>query len=1714
GLKHAELLNNLTQKVQKISLELLENNKIENSEKFSKLTLNNYQELEKYEEVADFLILYSNQLFTKEKNELGKDFLKQISMILNPTQYPEIFTTKVKKAGKLLINQKYYSEGIKLLQKVSGVYLGEGENTKLLELINYCKDTADKAFNEKEMIGAKHLYISAMEFSNLVDLEEEDKILAHATEKYLGINDYYSVKEFYDFAKNNYEGEKDYLAKLARLILYHATILREEKNAFEEANEFIILGTTILQQNEMYAEAAEAFLAHGLAFSNINELSISEELIQTAAKIFVEIEDLERSGDVFLALTKINIKRGKWEDAYRQIQLAIKSYKKADLMEKVRESIEQLDIIAIESINEDPDKYDEFTFEVYETAISEAKQYDFQSLIVDLYLNQARSSLIIGEYIQAKEFFDKGIEIIEQLNQAEKGIELAKELSETATSLFGNQKVEEGIELVDLATSIHMKLGQPLKASEIYFRSCNSLFKINKVVEGVKLILLASDTLMVAGEHEEAINILQEIIDLLFKIKDYEHAAMCIGQIVSHYQKTGNIKKQKEVIKRLVDAAQNVIEEGKIKDGEDLWDSIAKFSISVNLDFAIDINNQRVENLLNANMFNSVNKAFKEILTILDKGHEELKTQGEKTLKIAKNLLTKEEDELAYNFTITAINFYKKAEDSEKAKDLAIDMSKKFIVEGFEDNGILLVDEAAKIANEIKGSHEAATIYLKTGFHLLANGYPDSGELAVNKAVEIDLQTENLEGCKELGEMTIERAKKIEKNNISQAIAYYNLAITIFEKVTDFVRAGETAIIITTKALKIGDAKKALQYTETAIDYFLEADKIEMAEGGAKLSLESARQFLKEGEITKSVLILERGRLFVEKIGQFDLLSIIVNIYLTAASQHLPNRKSNIGIFFLKRAIDLANSSPNPDEMSKVLKLCQKLALEIINKKNALAGAKVLEIIADQPLTQDILKEELAQTYLDALHLSIKVEWNVIGKITRDSINYFEKTNQLEKIAAMIDILLVYVKEFLKKDRPKIAFFYLDEAIRVAKKAEIPELEITIGLECYNFILDDENTLSSDIEYQLLGYSYEMFNEVKQTNNIKNVGLHFADLASEDLEENIFSPLPYDIIIHTRHIAVRCQCVELMRKTIKTLLLIATQLKDHHPQSILGVLEDIIEGLEAYEIPQTNKIEIKREEIEEDLKTLRNHAKRLRRNNKTYRIGQKIEEDCLRILVFTNNMEEVNDYLEDTMDDLQRILRRSNPDGAYRLRHAGILYLDLNRTNEGTQLSEHTFRTAVELGQKKKFDDSLAFSEATLKLFSALANNSGLQELGKFASDTADKIAREGDIHEAMIFYDLAVEAYDEANDKESAIALITLLFQQREWDADVTVAYKVYKLAADSALRRGDTKRLMEVCNKCLNRGIAFIDQPRLPIELSYDFTVLAARKMEEGGQLKDAANAYDSVILKYLQLLDERKNLDDLTANLLVQTAFTRLATSDMDSLETITLRFNEYTELKKSRYGKTIEKVLKVISKGNISQAWELLREIPIIPFGQQYHILESVKEIIVTNIEENGRFDRTVFSTTDRSKTLSDFLLNSLIITRTIHGKEINRDVFISEEKLIEARANLFNEFELWGRIDITEISKKMSLTQSDILSIIRREFMPSVYLSVMDNDQSILYSFERLKAEISLQINQFKKENTIIDPMKIANEMRVSSDIIKEVIRELKCDEVVEEALVD
>jgi tetratricopeptide (TPR) repeat protein len=1666
-------------------------------------------ELKENLEGSNLLLEFGHLLFDHNQNELAKNMLLQIPSVLGTEIQPDFFSEKTSLAAKTLISFNFITEGIELLRRAIGTYVSLGSIEPIIELTMFCSERAKLAIESGEIIFAKHLYISAMEFSLLANLEVHDQILSEATNTFLELDDFYSVREFHDYAKNNLEGEKDYLVKLGRLIIFQGGNLRENKNLFDEASDFIRTGIKIINQTGMLAEAGEAALAQGNAFIEKDHFVFGEELIETGAQIFLQIKDIDRSGDAFLSLAEINLHRQQWKDAFRQVELANKSFLEARNYEKLSNSILKTTDIGLAALIFNHVENREFSIKCFEKAISLAKTNQLPNIEIETYLREGRAFTQIKDYKTAYNVFLQAVTLLEQTDEKEKSPIIAEELSNYALTFISENEIQLGLYTADLSTGISLRLGQPISASEVYMKTCNALLKMNQIVEGVKLVLLASDTLMVANEFEQASKILEEIVDLLYSMKDYKNASIVTGQIVTVHQKTGDLNKQKKAITKLVEKAKEVIADGKIMDGEELWESASNYSISTNIEFALETNSARIENLMTAGMYNSINNAFHQVLAILENEKEKLLAQGDRVNEIARSLFMNDEIELSKNFILTAVEFYKKSENHDKAKDFCIEMSEEFINKNDETNGIELIDHAAAIANEKQGSHEAAKIYLNSGFVLIERGFQKSGQLAVNKAIDIEIQTKNTQGCIELGEISLQRAAEMTNTNLEIATKYYGQASIIFERAGSFTRAGEASVIISTNSLSLGNAAEALEGNERAIDLFLKDRNIDLATASLKQTIEAARRFFDDNEITKAVLILEKSRFLVEKVTKFELLDLIVSIYLYAASQNLPNRKSAIGMFFLNRAIELAITSPDPEEYKKVVDLSLKLSLEIIKKKNSLAGARVIEKIAQQDITKERLLHYVTDTYLEAIKQTLEVEWNMISKITRVAIRFFNETNQEEMVSQVTTILVKRANADILLNKPQLGFFFLDHVFRLLHEFKNQELMMQIGLEVFEqlLVMGDDSDLYNN--YKMLGYCYQIFQEVQNLEYIERVGLEFVKLGSKDLVGNMQSIRGYEALLTARDIAVKTQSDTLMSTVVLALLDFAKQLSTNNTMTALSTIDDIIDGLSAFEIPKSNRAQIDYNIITSQIKSLVTFGEKVSKTQENYKTGRKIIEGCMRVLSLSKNHSYIDNNLLDIQKDTQKLLKRANREAAYRLRHGALVSIDnMADSNIAISIAENSFRTAQVLFDKRKYYDSMDFLDSALKISDTLSLSTELKNIGLFALSAGDQLVNDGKILESMIYYDIAVEAFDIAKDEENSNRLVNRIFQTREWDADISIAYRVYKIASESAIRTKSWRKAHEIATKCFNRGIAFIDQPRIPSNLTLKFISLSGKIFEDIGAIRDAANTYDNAILKYIRLMKSRKNIDQIIAELMTKTAVTRMASCDMDSLETIFLRVMELAEMKKVKFTKTIARTLKLINSTKVGDAWDLIASLPFVSHGRIRKIINATKGRIIYDLQQKGTFDRTVLSTTDRSLPLSDYLIDSLLISRKIVGQPINKDVFISMDKIRKIREFFYSEYELWGRIELEAISTEFGIQPNDAASIVRREFLSALYMGTLDNDQKVFYSFDRLKAEIDLILNREKKKETRFDPLQAANEMKIPPDIIKEVLREISCNEVV------
>ncbi|MBD3189262.1 MAG: hypothetical protein GF308_01385, partial [Candidatus Heimdallarchaeota archaeon] len=1705
----------IVQDLEKVTKELIvERKQYSLAKDYLTIALQALQKVNEKLKAAELLLEFSEAFFQENQLKLAKEFTLKVSNILSSEKTPAEYAERVTIAGKLLIQHRFYEEGISELRKVIQSVIQESSDIdKVIEISNFCSRTASKIIEEDQKIEAKHLFIAALEFSALVDLATQDKILNEATTLFLNLGDLYALREIYDFSETNLSGDEDYLSRLGELIVSQATIILE-KQQFEESAEFFKYGIRVLRKANLPIKAGELAIVKGYRFLDHKKYVLGEELIELAAKIFVENNAIEKSGDAFLALAEVNIRRERWKDALRQIVLASKSYQETNATEKLTDAIMKMAEIGAQAIIADPQNSRSFGMDCFETAAETAQQVNFTLTEVEVYLAQARTLSGIRDYETALTLFQQVTVFYENLSEEEeieKSTHLANELATIANSLFSEKKVDIGKSFIELSTAIYMRLGQPINASEAYLKSCNTLLKVNEISEGVKLALSASDILMVADELGGAINFLKEIAELLFDMDDYQNAVVCTGQIITIYQKKENQEQQKKTIFNLVNKAKAALKDDKVMIAEELWEAAANFSLAVGIDFALEINNQRIDDLLSANMYNSVDKAYQQLLSLLEENSEELLIQAEKIASLISELFDQEHYDLVLNFADTAIDYYRQSENLTKARNLFIGLAKAFINKNDLGRGIKIIDKIAKLANQLEGSHEAAKIYLEAGFFLTANDHIQSGKVSIEKAIDIEMQANNIGGCIELGEIALEKGVEWEKENPSLAMDIFSLAGAIFESAEAYSRAGKVYVKIATKATNEGNAEKTISFDEIAVDSFLKEDSQEEAIAATKHAQEAARRFLEKGEISKTVLILERGRTLIERVGDYSLLDNVIEIYFQAAKQYLPNRKSGMGFFFIKRALALAETSPLENSLPQTIRSIFKIALQTIKKRNPLAGVTILEILSDIEEAKNITDPSLSETYLEALEVTLATEWTMIDKVLQDAVNFYLELNYQERITQLIQLLLKNVKKSLNKDKDQQAFFILDRTIQIAEKSKPADMML-IATNCYDLLINVNEETNLEKKYQLMDYCYNLAQKINKLDLLENVAVEFINLSDLELSRNINSLRGYEGLITAKKIAVKIQSSKVMTSVVLALLSFAIKQFNHHPKNVLSPLEDIIDGLQAFEIPAAKRLTIDFEHFNKQINQLLSKADKIKKSEKTFFIGQKIRENSLRLLALTNNLEPLNKEIASTAKERQKMLRKANVDAAYQLLHTGLVLIDLNKINQVNELVEQGLSALRVLVNKKKVREAFSFFDLTIRLFEKLANKTELKKLGDFALRTGDFFSEEGQIHEAMLFYEFAVEAFDKAGEEEGADRLINILFQQREWDADITNALMCYKIASKSAVRREDVEKAKEVSNKCFNRGIAFIDQPRIPPDLSFRFIKLAGKTMEKVGAITEAANAYDTAILKFAKVMHDRKNVEPIISELLIRVALNRMATCDMDSLETIYLRVRELTDMNKINIDKVITRILKLIVSEKVEKAWQNLIGVSIVSHGRIRKNINLVKEKIKSELQEKGQFDRTIFSTTDRSLPLVNYLLQNLLLNQEIEGKKINKDVFISKEKLDRLQLKLIEEYKLWGRIELEPIAKEYNLSQNDLVSIIRKEILPRVYLSILNNSQQIFYTFERIKAEIALAINQEKKKQAVIDPQAISTKMGISRDLIKEIIREISCEDVVEKAL--
>jgi len=110
------------------------------------------------------------------------------------------------------------------------------------------------------------------------------------------------------------------------------------------------------------------------------------------------------------------------------------------------------------------------------------------------------------------------------------------------------------------------------------------------------------------------------------------------------------------------------------------------------------------------------------------------------------------------------------------------------------------------------------------------------------------------------------------------------------------------------------------------------------------------------------------------------------------------------------------------------------------------------------------------------------------------------------------------------------------------------------------------------------------------------VGKEFVKFGSKDLINNLYSIRGYDAILTARDISVQSQNQAIMNNVVLALLDFAFQTSTKNSRTTLTTLEDIIEGLESFEVPHTTRVKLDYEPIQEYIKSLMNYGSKLAKN--------------------------------------------------------------------------------------------------------------------------------------------------------------------------------------------------------------------------------------------------------------------------------------------------------------------------------------------------------------------------------------------------------------------------------------------------------------------------------------------------------------------------------------
>ncbi len=1676
------------------------------------------------ERAAKIMVSFATDFLRKNLTEFAEPLFEEGAIEFNKAQQPDEASRILSALARYHSENSNYEKSLTYYKKAS-IESGVEASTKLFQTVaEHCFESFTAVLNKEEIIEAEK------GFELAVKIDEAVNKLAAANRAYE------IAKRFYD--RNQFELANKYYkqsinvyfdASLKHAIIISAEIIERGRDLFQrkifvESSQLIELGFNTLYKAEQKVQAAQTARIEGERFlsSSIPETGIA--FLAKATIYFIELKDKQSSAEISNTLGNFYINSGMIERSLENFNAAgdvfIEIKKKNDLnklisrLQEIAIGIVVKEITSQIEAEQQRDVMAEKFFKAAELFALKIKDKKMDGEI------KYREWLTFSKEL-LHEYAIKALEKTFNAYIAEKGLAqitaLASEVSDFSASLIRNGDLTNATEYLNKTITVLLEIHRFDAAAGICVNTCEVFLSVENNEVAVSWGLRAAEILTKHKKSKEAIGFIEELAEQLMKINSIENAILCFGKIAKIQQGEEEINEVKNTAQKVMAYGTAHMKSNNPEAGLRLWEVALTIGTIVGEEFTGRLCLIEGQTFYEIKNYEKSIELFKEAFGLFRRvqKNNRLIDLGNTVFSISEELQKNLQLDIAFKYLPIAFESLSTADELFLGTEKLIYNAKNYIEMERVKEGSHLINTAIdalfskrEVASGIEKCFVGAAL-------LISYGKGAEGAMLIDKGMEKIAQINDESAIKHLA--TVCRNQGIilrEDGKLEASHIIFASGIGILRTINDLTGIGQISIDLGRTLIARNEMSAAVEAFRNGVQLIAQGGLTKEAGNIVNELITEGRKQIDHDNINVGMPLVDlAGELFLI-LGFPERIMMISEIFINQGGKMINERNFEIAALYFSKSMELSTQAGLKNYLPKVGNRCIDFGLKMVKEGDSILGIQFMNAGAEIIVEYEEKREKASRAstnYLEAITeiLSSKYEksieneeerMEIIGQFVDSTNRFFHQIDDNEALEKLASILITHGKKLLRTKDPNIYRRIFEPALRSVELAKNVKMQIeiaTIYLEHVNYLADKgifellDPTIDQALNIYLevndpkeirkfMGILAQTARELALKANSRQHGIKIFNTLA-DLTCTLQVPEIYPVVvvpsIQLNDQARNVEDYDLMIFTRQTILRLLNNIQNANLNlSLLGNLK-----------------------LPEMIQQWHSTIEPLLLKQEAFDSVIKIIDQALQLAVIIQEIPIGLAIIERTMIDIETFEKKryKGIDALYE-----VLAIAMNGLNQNTKIIEIGSR-CVQIGKdyanRKKLRESIDYLKVAGRIFALLDDARLIAEVAIACASIGDQKLKESYHREGLYYYSAALENYELSKDEKS-IQIIATTIEKLFVSTPLEDGYICFLVPGMVYANRENITKAEELAKSAVTEADKMIQSGKKDLALhSIPYILAAADIYERTGNFGEETKLYDVFMFRYLEAVSDSKILN-LFIDLMIRTILKKLLVWDFKSIEALFTQVTDNRVLRNKKY-QALTNAMAEFKEGNIASSLIHAANVNSLYQRSISGFVEMFKKQVKDDITEKGIISIHEYMEEQNISYLVNVLIQDLFARKEIEGKYFQIGLFVSSKSLDNTLNFTDKELTEKGKATITDIAKYASLKEDEVISILRREYMPQKFQAMFNESNTYIYSYLQLRSEVA-QLALGYQEIGNIDINKISQQLLFPPETIQREIEYL------------